>query len=515
MIKNRVVSSEDGGRIDRYTMEIEEKEGFTLMKKAGMSVADAVFELCQLWQINTCQIFCGKGNNGGDGIVAARELFLKGVFVDVFMTALPEDMPGDAGRHAELMLKSGIKPVIINNAESLKEKVKTKAVWVDALLGTGLRNTVRGLTGEILSLLTQLHRNQPVIAVDIPSGLDGTNGQALGSVLKADKTVTMGFYKAGLFLHEGKFLSGKTVLTDLNYSREAMNQAKLNAFLCNDDVVRDCIAPVRGTDHKYTRGQVVCMGGQNEMPGAIALACLSGLRAGAGMVRALVPYAVSPVIYQHALEIICHTGEKSYLSPADIRHWTALKEKTKAILIGPGMGRHGESASFIKQIISSLSVPAVLDADALAITPREIIRNAPVPLILTPHEGEFLHLVDISSHALASEPVQTLSQAARDLKQIIHLKSSTSMTGLPDGRVYIHPTGTPGMATAGCGDVLGGIIASLLAQGNSPESAALCGVHFHGLAAEKATAVKGCRGLIASDIIHALPEVMKHYEIIR
>ncbi len=515
MIPARVVSSEDAGLIDRYTMETEGKDGRMLMKKAGTSVADTVFEICQKQRINECQIFCGKGNNGGDGLVAAREMHLRGIRVDVFMTSPPDALQGDAEWHGRQMLASGIKPIVVTNAETLKNKLKTDAVWVDALLGTGLRDEVRGITADILNLLNQSRKNQPVIAVDIPSGLDGTNGNPLGNVLKADITVTMGFYKAGILLREGKFFSGNLILTDLNYSEKAMDQAAVNVFLCSNSLVRELMPPVHGTDHKYSRGQLVCMGGQDEMPGAIALACLSALRSGAGMVRALVPYAVPSVIHQWGLEIICHAGEKSHLSPADLGTWEVLKDKTRAALIGPGMGQHSESGLFLEQLLPELSVPAVMDADALTLISRETIRRSPVPLILTPHEGEFLRLMEIPSETLVSDPVKTLSRAAGNLKQIIHLKGSTSMTGMPDGRVFIHPTGSPGMATAGCGDVLGGIIASFLAQGFSPESAALAGAHLHGRAAEKAVQTHGCRGLIASDIIHTLPGVLKSYETIQ
>ncbi|RKY49439.1 MAG: hypothetical protein DRP86_05275 [Candidatus Neomarinimicrobiota bacterium] len=513
-MKLRVVSSEEAGLIDRYTMGTEGVDGKVLMKKAGMSVADAVFEICQTQRISRCQIFCGKGNNGGDGAVAARELHLKGMTVDVFMTAEPDTYVGDAAWHIKNMLQSGIKPLVVKDADILKNRLFSDSVWVDALLGTGLRNTVRGLNLSILKILTDKHRNQPVVAVDLPSGLDGTNGHPLGPVLRADKTVTMGFYKAGLFLNEGKFLSGDILLTDLGYSEKALQQAA-PTFLCTDAVIRSLMLPVRGTDHKYSRGQAVCIGGHGEMPGAITLAVLSAIRAGAGMVRALIPKGVSQVIYSHAPEILCHTGHNDHLSPEDIHLWHTLKKRTKAVLIGPGLGRHEETKHFVKQILRELDIPAVLDADAISSVNSGEINHTAVPLILTPHAGEFLGLTSIPEKQLQSDPVSTLRETVKKTGKIIHLKGSTSMTGFPDGQIYIHPFNSPGMATAGSGDVLGGIITSLLAQGLSPEAATLCGAHFHGLAGIKAAETMGCRGMIAGDLIQSLPKVMKEYEFIK
>jgi len=509
----RVVSSEEAGQIDRYTLETEGKDGKILMKKAGISVADSVFEICQTQHISRCQIFCGKGNNGGDGAVAARELHLKGITVDVFITAEPENYTGDAAWHVKKMLQTGIKPHIIKDVDILKNYLSRDSVWVDALLGTGLRNAVRGITLSILKILNDKHRNQPIVAVDLPSGLDGTNGHTLGPVLRADKTVTMGFYKTGLFLHEGKFLSGDILLTDLDYSEKAMEHAA-PTFLCTDAVIRSMMLPVRGTDHKYSRGQVVCIGGHKEMPGAITLAALSALRAGAGMVRALVPKGVSQVIHHQAPEILCHTGQMEYVSADDIHLWDTLKMRTKAVLIGPGLGRHKETEHFVRNILRELDTPAVLDADALNSIHLNDLRLTEAPLILTPHAGEFLRLTSIPEKDLQSDPVNTLRNAAQKSGKIIHLKGSTSMSAFPDGRIYIHPYNSPGMATAGSGDVLGGIITSLLAQGFSPEAATLCGSHFHGLAGIKAAHMKGCRGMIAGDLIHSLPEVMKDYETI-
>lgn len=513
MILYRVTSAEEARLIDRYSMDKEGKDSNKLMEKAGKSVADAAFESCQIHHINRSQLFCGKGNNGGDGAVAARELFLRGISVDVFMMSLPEEYKGSAAWHVQKMIQAGVKPIIIKDAAHLQQYLSPNTVWIDALLGTGLRNTVQGLLKDILDTLCSHHTKQPVIAVDIPSGLDGTNGHPLGPVLKANKTVTMGFYKAGLFLNEGKYLCGEVLLTDLGYSSEALNQAS-QTYLCTDDVVHHLMMPVRGIDHKYSRGQAVCIGGNRAMPGAIALASLSALRSGAGIVRTLIPQGVAPVLHILAPEILCHSGNKDWLSPEDFSLWTSLKERTRAVLIGPGMGRHKDSATFLRNLIQDLSIPAVVDADALILLTLEEIQKITTPLILTPHEREFLTLTNLSSQELYSDPVKILRKATQAVGHVVHLKGSTSMTGFPDGRVFIHPTGHPGMATAGSGDVLGGIITSFLAQKFSPEAAVLCGAHFHGLAGQKAGEEKGARGIIASDLIHALPEVIKIYEII-
>ena len=511
MNNHRIVSAEDAGKIDRYAMDVEAYSGYELMKKAGNAVADLCYELCQKLHINHCQIFCGKGNNGGDGYVAARALYLKGIHTEVFMIADPDSLTGDGAKHRDKMVNAGIKPIIIREAKNLIPYIKSNVLWIDALLGTGLRDEVRGKIREIMELLVQNHTNQPVVAVDIPSGIDGTNGRCLGPVLKADLTAVMGFYKWGNFLNEGNYLCGEKILVDLGYSPNALCQSELTVELCSDEHIRTLIRPVRSTDHKYSRGQMVCIGGQEDMPGAPALACMAGLRSGAGMVRAISPSKTCCL----TPEIICHPAQNAFISESDMWVWHSLKTRTAAVLIGPGIGRRDETKSFIEKFLTRETIPAVLDADALHLVNPDLIRLSSSQLILTPHEGEFLALTGVKKEMLTRDPVKTVHMCAMDLKQIIHLKSSTSLTALPDGRIYIHPQGSPGMATAGSGDVLGGIICSLLCQGHSPESAVLAGAFLHGKAGEKAAELKGIRGMIATDIIHYLPEVLKSYEYIQ
>jgi len=515
MNNTRIVSADDAGKIDRYAMDIEGRSGYDLMKKAGTAVADICFQLCQTQRINHCQVFCGKGNNGGDGYVAARNLYLKGIRTDVFMTGEPGSLTGDAAEHWKKMTDTGIHPAIIHDAEEILPYLKDKTVWIDALLGTGLRNEVRGKTRDLLSVLVHNRKDQPVIAIDIPSGIDGTNGRCLGPVLKADITAIMGFYKWGNFLNDGKYFSGEKILIDLGYSPKALSQSLLTVEVCSESLIRNLIKPIRNTDHKYSRGQMVCIGGQDDMPGAPALACMAGLRSGAGMVRAITPPQACRLTYSLSPEIICHPSQKAYISEFDLPVWHMLSPKASAVLIGPGMGRREEIIGFMETFLLRETVPAVLDADALHVVNPGLIRSSACSLILTPHEGEFLALTGIKKEILMQDPVKTVQKSAVDLKQIIHLKSSTSMTAFPDGRVFIHPQGSPGMATAGSGDVLGGIICSLLCQGHSPESSVLTGAFVHGKAGEKAAELKGIRGMTATDIIHCIPEVLKSYEYIQ
>ncbi len=515
MNSHRIVSSKDAGIIDGYAMNIEGHSGYNLMKKAGIAVADLCYELCQTKRIHHCQIFCGKGNNGGDGYVSARHLFLRGIHTEVFMSIEPDNLTGDSAKHCDDMIKTGITPVFIQNADDIILYLKQNSVWIDALLGTGLRKPVRGKIREILDILVKMHTDQPVIAVDIPSGLDGTNGRSLGPVLKADITAVMGFYKWGNFLNRGKYCCGKKILIDLGYSSNALNQSELSVHECTENLIKTLIKPIQSTDHKYSRGQMVCIGGQDNMPGAITLAGMAGLRTGAGMVRTITSTRVCNLIYAQNPEIICHPTQKGYVCKDDLTLWQTLKAKTSAVLIGPGIGRYEETKSFIESYLSGETVPAVLDADALNLVNPDHIRCSSSPLILTPHEGEFLALTGIKKELLTEDPVKTVHHWAVELKQIIHLKSSTSLTAFPDGRLFIHPQGSPGMATAGSGDILGGVICSLLSQGHSPESAVLIGAFIHGKAGEKAAEIKGVRGMTATDIILFLPEVLKSYETLQ
>ncbi len=512
----RIVTAKDAQAIDHDAIKVRGVSGTGLMLKAGTAVAKAALAYCEEKNLKHVQIFCGKGNNGGDGYVVAYKLKKTGSKeIDVFCLAKENEICGDAKFHYDKMTASGIIPQTIDDLHNLKTSLNPDSCWIDAIFGTGLDRPVRGFFGKVLQLLHDEHKNQAVIAVDIPSGINGTSGQLLGPALKATKTLSMGFYKSGNFLQEAKSYTGKLELVKLDYPADSFTKAETEMYLCDHELIRERLNPVALTGHKYSAGQVLCVGGSAAMPGAVTLASLAVLKSGAGMVRAFVPETVKPILLKQMIEAIVTTGEdNNILTDNDLSQILALQEKSRSMVLGPGMGRKPATGKLIRALLKNVFIPLVLDADALYYLSKEELKNKNSELIITPHIGEFTRLMRIRSKDILDAPIGSALELAVDTNTIVHLKGSTSLTALPSGTVYIHPTGAPGMATAGSGDLLAGLIASFIAQGHKPEDAVLIAVYYHGTAGQAAAQKLGNRSMIASDILENIPLVIKKDEVL-
>lgn len=513
MDKNIVLTSQDAQRVDKIAMGELGLAGEKLMKKAGGFVAENAFKIMQKKRISKCQIFCGKGNNGGDGFVAAYELSQLGKKVEVFCIPKKEEIKGDAKYHFNRMIDAGITPLFINDLSEIEKKLDNNSLWIDGILGTGLNSDLRGTIKTLIELLVKHHNKQPVVAIDIPSGIDGTNGKIRGAALQADVTTTMGFYKLGNFLQDGKAYNGEVKMVDLGYPDESFKKVRDSIFLCNDEMIKKLIRPISITAHKYQIGQLIAMGGSSTMAGAITLASLSALRSGVGMLHAIIPLKATSTLRSHSIETIIHqTQNKNHFITEDIKIIEELDKKTKAYLLGPGIGRKKETNAFVHTFLKFNKKPTVIDADGLFHLKPSDFSSINFPLVITPHWGEFCRLFSIKARELSENIIEIIKNTSEKYKIVIHLKSSTSVTAFPDGKIYIHPTGVPGMATAGSGDVLTGIIGSFLAQGFSTESATLIGAHIHGRAGEIASEKFGNRSMIASDLVEGLSNVLREYE---
>jgi len=512
----RIVTAKGAQNIDYDAIKVKGVSGTDLMFRAGSAIGDSVFNICKNNNLDHVQIFCGKGNNGGDGYVAAIRLLEMGIQkIDVFCFADEDDIMGDARHYYSEMRSRGIDAVFVFNYEELSTLLKDKTCWVDAIFGTGLDRSVEGYLREILRCLKDQHKNQPVVAVDIPSGISGTSGRLLGPVLKADMTLTMGFYKSGNFLQDAKAYTGKLVLVPLDYPEECYETAEPPMFLCDHECVKDKLKPVAITGHKYDAGQVLCVGGSAAMPGAVTLSSLAVLRSGAGMLRALIPGSMKDLFLQKVIEGIATPGSHSdFLVPDDLPAIIKLQEKSKAMVLGPGMGREPATGELVRALIKDTTIPAVLDADGLFHLSAHELKEKKADLIITPHAGEFSRLTGLNSSDIQNDPVKCALDMALATQTIVHLKGSTSLTALPSGSVFIHATGTPGMATAGSGDLLAGLIASFIAQGHMPEDAVLIAVYYHGMAGQAAAEQLGNRSMIASDILENIPNVLKQDEVL-
>lgn len=512
----QIVTAISAQAIDHDAIHVKHVSGKELMLNAGKAVAIAAKAFCTQYHIEHVQIFCGKGNNGGDGYVAGIELKKMGIKnIDIFCFADKQDIHGDAKHFYDLLLTHDITPKHHIYSNELRTYIRESSIWIDAIFGTGLNRPVEGELKNILQCLQDNHTQQKVIAVDIPSGIHGTTGQLMGPAIKANKTLSMGFYKTGNFLHEAKAYSGEVALVKLDYPESSLALASPEIYLCDHELIRERLKPILITGHKFSAGQVLCVAGSAAMPGAVTLASLAALRGGAGMLRAYVPKDVKPLLLKRVIEAIVSTGkEHDILSLEDLEQILALQEKSRVMLIGPGMGRAPATGKLVRALLEQSNLPMVLDADALYhISPEELKRQHS-EVIITPHSGEFARLLKIQTQDVLNAPLERARELALQTGTIVHLKGSTSLTALPSGRVFIHTTGAPGMATAGSGDLLAGLIASFIAQGHKPEDAVLIAVYYHGTAGQAAAEQLGNRSMIASDILEYLPQIIKNDEVI-
>ncbi|HEU4724777.1 MAG TPA: NAD(P)H-hydrate dehydratase [Candidatus Eisenbacteria bacterium] len=460
-------------------------------------------------------ILCGRGNNGGDGFVAARHLKAAGFAVRVVVAAAEGDLSPDARVNHLACEKARIPVTFLPEPRAWGEGSESEnaiggaSFLVDALLGTGSKGAPRGAVAAAIECA--LRSEKPIVAIDLPSGVDATTGHAESPCIRAEMTVTLALPKAGLALEPGRERAGRLVVVDIGISREVIVGQRPSHLLVSAEWARPLL-PVRAADaHKGTVGRVLFVGGSAGMMGAVALATESAYRAGAGYVVACVPASCVDSLEARVAEVVkrgvAETGARTLAAGAGD---AILAEAMRAdvVVLGPGLSRHPESEALARALLELLDGPVILDADGLNAFEGRPLRRARGPLIVTPHYGEAARLSGKSIADVARDPAAWARKFAADSGAIVCLKSVPMMTVAPGEPVLVNATGNPGMATAGAGDVLSGTIAGLLAQGMDPPEAAAVGCFTHGLAGDVAVRRKGRRGLMAGDIRDALPAAL-------
>lgn len=484
--------------------------GLVLMELAGKRSAEIARAM---WQENCGQvsIFCGRGNNGGDGLVVARYLSIWDVPCSVFMVEGQQKPPSEKRTESlinkEALEKLGAKIKSIGSAdvEAIKKQVSESAIIVDALLGTGLDRSVEGIYKQLVDLINK--SGCPVLAIDIPSGVNSDSGQIMGCAVTAQQTVTFGYLKTGLLLYPGADLAGELTLVDIGLP-ELQTESK--RWLTTHDHVRRLLPKRPTNSHKGTFGSVLTIAGSTDYRGAATLASLSALRTGAGL--SVLATAKSVIPEQNALEVIYkglnETASGSIASNA-IDQVREEIPKHNAVIVGPGLGSDSDTVSFVQKILPLIDKPAIVDADGLnAIAKNTSIFPRNKQFVLTPHPKEFSRLIGMSTEDIQANRIESALKGARLFDAVIVLKGAHTIIAAPSGEVFINPTGNSGMATAGAGDVLSGIIGGLLAQGLTPLDAAVAGTYIHGLAGDIAQKQIGEVGFLAGDISHFVPSAL-------
>ncbi len=510
----KIVSTEEMRALDHRTIEEFGVPGEELMDRAGFHIAEQVDRLAACWFDSSCTIQClaGRGNNGGDALVAARYLRDRKYNVEVCLAGNVSDLRGDALQHWRRLSELDVpfyEWATLADWEGAQQSFPPGDILVDGLLGTGTAGPPRGpIAGGIAYINACLDRVR-VVAIDAPSGLDPDSGAVPGAAVQADITVALGLPKRGLVQPSAAAYVGHLTVADIGFPREYI--AELTGTPGVEVIHRTDLKPFFPRRdrhaHKGTYGHVLILGGSRAYPGAAALSVQGALRAGAGLVTAAVPASVVPIVAGLAgPEAIVRGQPETTDGSLAATAWDGWSEHASAfgaLVVGPGLTPHADSLCLVERVLQDSRCPVVLDADALRVLVghTDWLRASGTPLICTPHPGEFAALTNCSVEAVQSDRVDAARTAAREWGVWVVLKGCSTVVATPDGRAHINLTGNPGMATGGTGDVLAGVIGALLAQGQTPLNAARAGVYVHGAAGDLATA--GCPeiGLIASDVV--------------
>ncbi|MBX9689698.1 MAG: NAD(P)H-hydrate dehydratase [Candidatus Obscuribacterales bacterium] len=497
--------------------------GMVLMEIAGLSASKMLLDLMEGMPA-AVTVLCGRGNNGGDGLVIARHLYRAGVDVSVFMIGSSSGTSNSAENqiNRDILESLGIEINIIaeNDLEPLKTSIWETSAIVDALLGTGLDRPVEGLYAELIEMMNESAR--PILSVDIPSGINSDTGQIMGTAVRAAATATFGSIKPGLLCHPGAMLAGEIKIIDIGLPLPESLPEELRDSLPQLEIPRWFLAtafdlqeklPVRPSDsHKGSFGQILLVAGSLGMTGAALMAAKSGLRSGAGLAILATPKSLL-----HALpaEEVIYKGlsetEAGTISLDALRDIEAEMERAQVMVIGPGLSSNVETIQFVHELVKKVRVPCVIDADGLNALSQniKILADTEGGFVFTPHPKELSRLTGKPVKDIQADRIRAAQDAAKRFGATIVLKGANSVVATPDDDVFIIPTGNSGMATAGSGDVLSGIIAGLIAQGLNRTWAAVAGTYIHGAAGDLAAAEIGEDGMLAGDILSCVPAVIK------
>lgn len=510
----KIVSAAQMKELDRRTIAEAKVPGATLMERAGSGVVTAMERAAGSLSGKTVAILCGKGNNGGDGFVVARLLRKRRARIRVLLLAHPGDLSGDAKTmHRKFLSVAGAKSVLAAPApDAIRDALVQSDMIVDALLGTGLSATVSAPYRAAIEAINEA--SVPVVAVDLPSGIHADTGAVMGAAVRADMTVTFGLPKLGLYTGAGLDHAGRIEVVDIGIPRTFVETIASRVSLITMETVRRLIPDRRVSSHKGTYGHAGIVAGSVGKTGAAAMAARAALRVGAGLVTVATPASVNDTLEAKLLEAMTvpmpETKART-LARAGLEEILSFVNARTAVAIGPGLTTHPETVELIHALLPRLEKPSVLDADALnALAGRtSLVEQCKVPPILTPHPGEMARLVEgASARAINDDRIGAAMAFAQGRRVMLVLKGARTVVAHPDGRAAVCPTGNPGMATAGTGDVLTGMIVGLLAQGLSPWDAACAGTYLHGLAGDLAAAERGLAGMIAGDVIEQIPHAL-------
>lgn len=499
----KILSPAQMGAADQAAIEsgVPSKE---LMMRAGTALGRTALQMMAGGYGRRVVVVCGKGNNGGDGFVCAAHLSRHGVACSVITMAAPESLTGDAAWAFSLLSST---PCRVGDSAGLRAALGRADLAVDAMLGTGFKGELTGRMADAVGLLNSA--GVPVLAVDIPSGVDGSTGAIRGPAVRAGTTVTMGALKTGLVQLPGAEAAGDVKVVDIGIPDELV-QTRLH--LVSEHDLRRALVVRGAASHKRSAGKVVIAAGAVGMIGAASLSAIGAMRAGAGLIRLVVPDSIRPQVAPTVIEVLTSGVAESpegQFAPEAAEEVAAWANSWDALALGPGIGRTSEVRRFVEKVLEKTTVPVILDADGIAAFAGrpESLRSRDAATILTPHAGELAALMSIEAADVESNRVEIAAEAAKATGGIVLLKGFRTVVAAPSGDAVLVDAGGPILATAGTGDVLTGVLAAFAAR-TEPFQAAWSGACLHGLAGEWLAGQIGTESMVAGDLSWALANVM-------
>jgi len=513
----KVVTSQQIREIDQKAIEEYGISALTLMENAGSRIFQNMKNIYPDLKLKEVVIFAGSGNNGGDGFVIARHLYNYGTKVKVFLLSPFNKIKGEAKVNLNIINEMGIELIEVKTEElkKIQEAIQNSDLIVDAILGTGLHGKVTGLKAEIIDLINVAKKE--VVAVDIPSGLDADIGKIEGPCIKATYTVTLALPKIGLLIYPGASYVGKIIIENIGIPSYLLENRKLKINLVTKEMVKTLL-PLRPIySHKGSFGKVLILAGSVGMTGAAFLTSEAALRSGAGIVVLGIPQSLNSIMEVKLTEVmtlpLAETENQSLKEDAEETILKLIK-KFSVLGIGPGISRQLETQRLVRKIIEKSTIPLVVDADAIYALSEDpaILKKTKAPLVITPHPGEMAKLTNKDINYILDNQLNISREVAQEYGIIVVLKGARTIIANQEGEIYINIGDNSGMATGGSGDVLTGIISSLIAQRANNLSAAIAGVYIHSLAGNLARNIKGERGMIAGDILSQVPQAFLNIE---
>ena len=480
-----------------------------LMENAGMASSHVIRQKFGITN-HSFIVLCGIGNNGGDGLVVARQIHSIGGEVSVLLLGDAKHFTGAAKKNYEIASKLPIRIQQITSIKSLKAEISRHDVVIDALFGTGLTRNIEGIYEDAIQVINSAGKT--VFSIDIPSGIHGNTGKVMGTAVKADFTITFGLPKLGNILYPGYDYCGKLYVSHISFPLSLYTQDSLHV-----EINQPCRLPPRNkAGHKGSFGDVLFIAGALNYFGAPYFSALSFLKAGGGYARLASPSSMTPFIANKGSEIVFVPLKETTsfcIAFENLKTLLTLSEKLDMVVLGPGLSLNEETQELVKQLAKKIMKPLLIDGDGLTALSQDmnIVKKRKYPTILTPHCGEMSRITGISKKEIEENKISILQLEAKKHNAMIVLKGAHSLIGYPDGRVFINMSGNSGMATAGSGDVLTGTIAAMFGLGLSLEESVRTGVFMHGFAGDLAAKENGEDGMTAQDILDYLPYAVKQY----